>query len=160
MDQESTHSGLPTIEFFPPRGCFCWNIFKPFLPEISIIIHIITHVLEDPNPVHIFSSIQNILKHQSHPPISQFWFTICILFSTGSSLRSDRELSRQRETLERRSGMADEVVRLIQLWRPLGRVFNLKLLTRKMFFVFFCKETGIFEIKQCCSHWIQPDPKD
>ena len=35
----------------------------------------------------------------------------------GASLRSDRELSRQRETLERRSGMADAAVRLMQLWR-------------------------------------------
>ncbi|CAK8987709.1 Calmodulin [Durusdinium trenchii] len=46
-------------------------------------------------------------------------------FSTlapGASVRSDRELARQRDTLERRSGMADAVVRLIQLWKMPGRV--------------------------------------
>ena len=36
-------------------------------------------------------------------------------------MRSDRELARQRDTLERRSGMADAVVRLIQLWKMPGR---------------------------------------
>jgi hypothetical protein len=38
----------------------------------------------------------------------------------GSSIRSDRELSRQRDQLEKRSGMADAVVRVIQLWKRFG----------------------------------------
>jgi len=39
----------------------------------------------------------------------------------GSSIRSDRELSRQRDQLEKRSGMADAVVRVIQLWKRPGK---------------------------------------
>ena len=42
------------------------------------------------------------------------------LRAPGASLRSDRELSRQRDQLEKRSGMADAVVRVIQLWKRRG----------------------------------------